>query len=311
MNLQSLTYFLAVRDRGSIQGAAERLHLTPQALSEHVKRMEAELNAPLLKKTRPVTLTEAGQCFAACAEEMLERYHAMERQLRELGTGRRQLVVSTPPQGTPPFLAGVIRAFTAQRPDCMLSIQQRGEHPGALELRQYDLNLSMDPLGTELEQVTFQLEDAETETAQSLYIARPELLKSVWGESYAERCGLALAGQLEVLRDVPFIRLRQEDGQVEWELAHSRAGFLPTAVVSVDSTELCFSLCSAGVGGSVVPKSWLEDRMAHTAQELGLFCCPLPGTPAVARMIVSYEKGKTLSPEEQLFISLMMRELRR
>ena len=64
----------AIRDGGSLQEAAERLHLTQSALSHQLRDLETRLGTPLLnRRTRPARLTTAGLRVLALADEVLPR----------------------------------------------------------------------------------------------------------------------------------------------------------------------------------------------------------------------------------------------
>ncbi|MCD8115916.1 MAG: LysR family transcriptional regulator [Oscillospiraceae bacterium] len=71
MNFLTLRYFQAVAQERSFKGAAGRLGLSQQTLSEHIRRLEEELGADLFSRTRPLTLTEAGERLMLGAEEIL------------------------------------------------------------------------------------------------------------------------------------------------------------------------------------------------------------------------------------------------
>ena len=59
----------AIRDGGSLQEAAERLHLTQSALSHQLRDLETRLGTPLLnRRTRPARLTTAGLRVLALAD---------------------------------------------------------------------------------------------------------------------------------------------------------------------------------------------------------------------------------------------------
>ena len=45
MNFLNFEYVLAIGRMGTIRGAAEELYISPQALSEHLKKLEKELGA--------------------------------------------------------------------------------------------------------------------------------------------------------------------------------------------------------------------------------------------------------------------------
>ena len=50
--------------RGSFSAAAEALHVTQSAVSQHVAALEREVGLPLVERgTRPVELTEAGHAL--------------------------------------------------------------------------------------------------------------------------------------------------------------------------------------------------------------------------------------------------------
>ena len=63
MNLFSMSYFITLAQEQSFTRAAERLHITQQALSAHIAGMEQELGSQLILRRVPLELTYAGQVF--------------------------------------------------------------------------------------------------------------------------------------------------------------------------------------------------------------------------------------------------------
>ena len=85
-HMETLT---AIREAGSLQEAAERLHVTQSALSHQLRDLEVRLKTPLLnRRTRPARLTTAGLRILALADEVLPRLKATERELQRLASGR-------------------------------------------------------------------------------------------------------------------------------------------------------------------------------------------------------------------------------
>src|SRR5829696_5682612 len=69
MELRRLEYFAAVARHGSFTRAAEELWLTQSALSQQIRRLEAELGVALLRRTpRGAELTPAGEALLPRAE---------------------------------------------------------------------------------------------------------------------------------------------------------------------------------------------------------------------------------------------------
>ena len=305
MNFQSLFYFRAVQTEGSIQQAAQKLQLSPQALSEHIKRLEAELDVALLNKTRPVTLTSAGERFARFANEALLLRYRMEQDLSELDGRKKRLVISTPLRGTPIFLTKVIRDFAKVHPDCTIHIQERTPNISAQDLRQYDFNLSMAELGNNLEYIRLQIEPPEGGYAEQpgyVYLVQRTLLERYLGDACGEKLEeLGKTRDIRVLMQIPYIRFSDVSVTNALDKLLSDARFYPRIVASTDSSALCFSLCLAGVGASVIPASWLNQ---HSVPD-GFFAYHLPRTPNQQELYLSFEKGRTLSVEEQTFLRIL------
>ena len=82
----SLHYYLAVVEAQSISRAAERLYLSQQNLSNHIKRLEGRYG--VLFQRRPVfRLTPAGRVLYDTARRMQVLEQGLEEQLRELREG--------------------------------------------------------------------------------------------------------------------------------------------------------------------------------------------------------------------------------
>ncbi|MFB9274672.1 LysR family transcriptional regulator [Cohnella cellulosilytica] len=85
---QSLTVFIAVAEARNFSRAAERLHMTQPAVSQHIRALEERLNARLLvRSNKSVSLTKAGEIVLHHAREIGELHRRMEEMVGEL-TGR-------------------------------------------------------------------------------------------------------------------------------------------------------------------------------------------------------------------------------
>lgn len=69
-SLEQLDTLLALVDTGSFDAAASRLHVTPSAVSQRVKAMEQASGRVVVRRTSPVTLTEAGDVLLRYARQV-------------------------------------------------------------------------------------------------------------------------------------------------------------------------------------------------------------------------------------------------
>lgn len=89
LEIRHMETLCAIRDAGSLQEAAERLHVTQSALSHQLRDLEVRLKTPLLnRRTRPARLTTAALRILALADVVLPQVKATERDLQRLAAGR-------------------------------------------------------------------------------------------------------------------------------------------------------------------------------------------------------------------------------
>jgi DNA-binding transcriptional LysR family regulator len=97
-HLERLRTFVAVADAGSFAGAARRREMSPPAATRALASLERHLGVPLiLRTTRSLRLTEAGEQFLADARRVLAELDAAEAAV----TGQRlrpqgQLAITAP-----------------------------------------------------------------------------------------------------------------------------------------------------------------------------------------------------------------------
>ncbi len=135
MELRHLRYFVAVAEELSFRRAAERLHLAQPPLSAQIKGLESELGvALLLRTTRSVRLTTAGEIFLEEAREVLAaatraRERAQKAGLGLIGTLRIGILASS----ATPRLAGILRSYREKYPGVELALH---EMTSAMQLQQ-------------------------------------------------------------------------------------------------------------------------------------------------------------------------------
>jgi len=150
LEIRHLETLVAIRDHGSVQDAALRLHVTQSALSHQLRDLEVRLKTPLLnRRTRPARLTTAGLRIVALADEVLPRVRNVERELQRLADGRTgRLHVGIDCHSCFQWLMPALDAFRLDWPDVSLDLSAAFAFAPlpALVRGSLDLAVTSDPL---------------------------------------------------------------------------------------------------------------------------------------------------------------------
>jgi DNA-binding transcriptional LysR family regulator len=125
MDLRQLEYFAAVARHRHFRRAAEDLYVTQSAVSQQVRRLEAELGLALLRRTpRGVELTPAGEELLGRAEAILAEVAraraAMDEHAGTLRGGARAAATT----GDALRLAPALARFGAEHPGVRIALRQ-------------------------------------------------------------------------------------------------------------------------------------------------------------------------------------------
>lgn len=90
---EQLRTFLAVLEHGTCDAAAQRLHVTPSAVSQRIKAMEQAAGQVLLQRTTPIVATPAGTVVHRLARQLRQLEADAAAQLGLAGTGPNTLAI--------------------------------------------------------------------------------------------------------------------------------------------------------------------------------------------------------------------------
>jgi DNA-binding transcriptional LysR family regulator len=122
--LDGVEAFLSVAEHRSFRRTAAALAVTPSAVSQAIRALEARVGAPLfIRTTRSVGLTEAGERFLARAKPAFEELVAASQVARDLGqrpTGLLRLAV--PRAVVPILLEPLLASFSQAYPEIEVEV---------------------------------------------------------------------------------------------------------------------------------------------------------------------------------------------
>ncbi|MDL2400037.1 LysR family transcriptional regulator [Rhizobium mayense] len=127
--LDGVEAFLSVAEHRSFRRAAAELGVTPSAISQVVRALEARVGAALfLRTTRSVGLTEAGERFLSRAKPAFEELVAASELARDLGQRPAGLLRLTVPRAVVPILLEpLIASFCQAFPEVEVEIAASAE----------------------------------------------------------------------------------------------------------------------------------------------------------------------------------------
>ena len=89
LEIRHFQTLLALLEKGTLSGAAARVHLTQSALSHQIKQIETHYGAPLFeRKSQPLRLTPIGQRLHVLAQDVVALVSEAERDVARFVQGR-------------------------------------------------------------------------------------------------------------------------------------------------------------------------------------------------------------------------------
>jgi len=246
VELRRLEYFVAVARHGSFTRAAEELWITQSALSQQVRRLEAELGVALLRRTpRGAEPTPAGEELLPRAEAILaEVAHARADLDRHAGVTRGRVRVAATTMDTP-RLPAALAAFHRQHPGLQIALR----HAPAAEIPALVASGAAD--------VGVASVNGPAPPGVEAFALAEQPLRVMLGPDDPLAADDAVA--IAALRGRPFILAEPGTALRETVMsACQAAGFSPVPLFEVSDPGTVRFLAHAGLGVSVVPASWLE-----------------------------------------------------
>lgn len=145
MEFRQLQHFVTIVETGSISAAARHLFLAQPAISASIKKLESELNMPLLhRRERGVSLTEAGHQFLLHAKQILQQAKDAKLSMQAIeGLDQGEVEIGVPPMLGSYFFPPLIMAFKHQYPALGMNIIDTGTRRIRKKLLDGDLELGV------------------------------------------------------------------------------------------------------------------------------------------------------------------------
>jgi DNA-binding transcriptional LysR family regulator len=249
MDLRQLEYFAAVARHRHFRRAAESLYVTQSAVSQAVRRLEAELGLELLRRRPgaqpPVEVTPAGQDLLARAEAILADVAQARAAMDEHAGTLRGGVRAAATAGDALRVAASLARFGREHPGVRVALRQCSGSEVVDLIVSGDCELAVAALGDGTS-----VPDDVTATALR---AEPLVLLTAADDPLAGRSKLKLWD----VRDRPFVLAEPGSALRDAALrACAEEGFGPVPLFEVGEPAAVRMLVGAGLGVALVPESW-------------------------------------------------------
>lgn len=257
MELTALRYFQAIASAGQMTRAAEALGVTQPALSAMLKKLEAEVGAPLLDRTgRGVALTEAGRVFLVHAQESLRAAAAATQAVRELmGLHAGSIRVGGGATATDYLLPPVISRVREAHPGLRFYVREAGSSAVASAVLLGELDLGI---------VTLPIRVPGMGDLMTIPLVEDELRLIAppgWNSPRTGFRWIDLAG-------VPFVAFEAGTSvRTLIDASAAAAGVTPSVVMELRSIESIKQMVRAGIGVGLVSRFALGPKEGRPCRD--------------------------------------------
>jgi DNA-binding transcriptional LysR family regulator len=292
LDVRRLVLLAEVIDSGSMTAAAEALSYTPSAVSQQLRRLEAEVGQPVLQRqARGVTATEAGAVLARYARRVERQLSAAEADLADIaGLRRGQLDIGTFPTIGSSLMPLAVSAFKSRHPGIRLSVRS-GRLEALTEMLEsgvIGLSLLWDYEWNRLDPSDFQL---------THLLDDPTMLVVAADHRVARRRQVSMAQ----LADEEWI-VRADNHPVAGVLVRAcrAAGYEPRISFHANDYQEAQAMVSVGLGIALAP------RTAVTNKHPDVRVISLGNTAPSRRILVANRHDRVRAPSEDAMRQILL-----
>ena len=297
MQLRDIQYVVTIADMQSFSKAAEALYISQPALSQCIKRLEADLGVALFaRKRKHVLLTRAGELFLQDARQILQLSSHITSQMENLHVLKQgKLHIGMTSLFGRFYFAQSYNAFHTLYPNIEITVHEATSISLEHLLAAGKIDIALMPLP--LADKTFEYEEMVSEET-FLAVPPDHRINSVIPKA-PDGCFGTI--DMAMFRDDDFIMLYP--GQRLRQLgtdACRAAGFEPHIVFETSYVDSANALVATGIGVSFVPYMIFATRKDNG----GVVYYHINGINATRNLVAAYEDASQLSPAAKAFIRI-------
>ena len=307
MNFSNIKYFLVAAEEMNITRAAERLHISQQALSNHVTKLEKELGTRLFERTPSLVLTYAGKCLVQSGSHILDSHNQFLAEIDDInGNCKGELTIGVTHTRGQALLPIILPPFIEMHPFIQVKIEEGNatDLESSLHHGFIDLVLGFLPFRTENSVVT------ELSKEHLFLVVPKNIMEKLFGKKADEMRELFSKGtDIAPFQNEPFILLKKGDRiRTILDNYFKKRKVTPNILLETQNIQTAFALCLEGLGICVYPEMFL--RGTHTLSSVSAMSgthkadyFPLSGSSTIETLAIGYNKDRYLTKAATDFIA--------
>ncbi len=311
MNFSNLKYFLVAAEEMNITKASQRLHISQQALSNHISKLEHELGVDLFDRNKNLSLTYAGKRLVETSSQILDIHDQYLAEVNDIsGNLHGELTIGITHTRGQALLPLLLPEFHKEHP----FIDVRVEEANAKELEDslqhgfVDLILGFTPFYTVNAQIT-------EISADRLFLVVPiTIMKELYGDNCDEmRNQFMKKVDITAFKEQPFILLKRGDRiRTILDSYFKRHHINPHILLETTNIQTAFALAQRGMGIAVYPEMFLRGATTLSANMMDtntIDFYPFQSESTTERLAIAYNRDRYLSTAAKDFINIAKRVL--
>lgn len=304
MNFESIYYFTELAKTLNMNETGEKLYISQQTLSNHIKRLEDYYGAKFFFRKPKLLLTPIGEEYLAYAERLLTNESDMINKIRDLkseDTGKLILGASSPRADM--FIPSIIEKFTEEFPHVGLVLhekQSKDLESMCLE-NKLDLAISIDE--------NYQNENLQSQLLldEKLYLCVSDRLlkkhvrnlKSLKEKSFEKV-------NLKEFSKVPFL-LYTQDNRIRSLINESfkEADVRPNDYIETGYSRIALSICNKAIAAVFISQMNIKRWLDEFDDDINIFPLYSGDEPVTLGIYAIKNKNRYITKYAKRFVDLL------
>lgn len=304
MNFESIYYFTELAKTLNMNEAGEKLYISQQTLSNHIKRLEDYYGTKLFFRKPKLMLTPIGEEYLKYAEKVLTAEADMINKIRDMESeDMGKLIIGASSPRADIFIPSIIEKFTEEFPQVNLVLHEKQSQDleeMCLE-NKIDIAISID-------------EDYKNENLKSRLLLEEKLYLCVSDrllEKYVEDLETLKEKSLKKidLRDfekVPFL-LYTQDNRIRNLINKSfkEAGVKPNNYIETAYSRIALAICNKAIAAVFISQMNIKRWMHEFCDDINVFPIYSKNKPVTLGIYAIKNKNRYSTKYAKRFIELL------